>query len=49
MGPGMVDVIDGGSRLFTTDAVRGLNADVVESGSDAAAVVAAWLQAKGAP
>ena len=49
-GPGMVDVIDGGSRLLTTDAVRGLNAAVVvEPGSDAAAVAAAWLQAKGAP
>jgi hypothetical protein len=49
-GPGMVDVIDGGSRLFIMDAVRGLNGDVVvESGSDAAAVAAAWLQAKGAP
>ena len=49
-GPGMVDLIDGGSRLFTTDAVRGLNgAVVVESGSNAAAVAAAWLQAKGAP
>ena len=49
-GPGMVDLIDGGSRLLTTDAVRGLNAAVVvEPGSDAAAVAAAWLQAKGAP
>ena len=49
MGPGMADVIDGGSRLLTTNADRGLDADVVESGSDAAAVAAAWLKAKGAP
>ena len=44
MGPGMADVIDGESRLLTTDAVRGLNADVGGVGEHAAAVAAAWLR-----